>query len=57
MEDKTPNSFIHQLEHVRQLYAIQTMGGVGQAIPAVLVPNGQNFWTPRCRTAKKCNLS
>ena len=44
---------IHQLEHVRQLYAIQTMGGAGQAIPAVLVPNGQNFWTPQPRDSEQ----
>lgn len=44
---------IHQLEHVRQLYAIQTMGGAGQAIPAVLVPNGQNFWTPQTRDTEQ----
>ena len=44
---------IHQLEHVRQLYAIQTMGGAGQALPAVLVPNGQNFWTPQTRDSEQ----
>ena len=27
----------------------------GQTLPAVLVPNGQNFWTPQTQdTEKKC---
>ncbi len=64
---------IHELEHLRQLYAINTMVGTaqantktagmfgkgseehGQTLPAVLVPNGQNFWTPQTQdTEKKC---
>ena len=64
---------IHELEHVRQLNAINTMVGTaqantktagkfgkgseehGQTLPAVLVPNGQNFWTPQTQdTEKKC---
>ena len=67
------NGRIHQLEHMRQLFALNTMVGTGQAnttnvglfgkgseehgqtIPAVLSPNGQNFWTPQTRdTEKKC---
>lgn len=65
--------YIHYLEHVRQLNAINTMVGTaqantktagkfgkgseehGQTLPAVLVPNGQNFWTPQTQdTEKKC---
>ncbi len=64
---------IHQLEHVRQLNALNTMVGTaqantktaglfgkgseehGQTLPAVLVPNGQNFWTPQTQdTEQKC---
>ena len=64
---------IHDLEHVRQLYAINTMVGTaqantqtagmfgkgseehGQTLPAVLIPNGQNFWTPQTQdTEQKC---
>ncbi|MBR5657142.1 MAG: GH92 family glycosyl hydrolase [Prevotella sp.] len=64
---------IHQLEHMRQLCALNTMVGTdqanttnvglfgkgseehGQTLPAVLSPNGQNFWTPQTRdTEKKC---
>ena len=64
---------IHQLEHLRQLSALNTMVGTapantktaglfgkgseehGQTLPAVLVPNGQTFWTPQTRdTEKKC---
>ena len=64
---------IHDLEHQRQLTALNTMVGTapantlsaglfgkgseehGQTLPAVLVPNGQTFWTPQTRaTEKKC---
>ena len=64
---------IHNLEHIRQLNAINTMVGTaqantqtagmfgkgseehGQTLPAVLVPNGQNFWTPQTQdTEQKC---
>ncbi len=64
---------IHELEHIRQLNAINTMVGTaqantltagmfgkgseehGQTLPAVLVPNGQNFWTPQTQdTEQKC---
>lgn len=64
---------IHNLEHIRQLNALNTMVGTaqantqtagmfgkgseehGQTLPAVLVPNGQNFWTPQTQdTEKKC---
>ena len=64
---------IHELEHLRQLCALNTMVGTapantrtaglfgkgseehGQTLPAVLTPNGQNFWTPQTRdTEKKC---
>ena len=64
---------IHNLEHLRQLSALNTMVGTapantrtaglfgkgseehGQTLPAVLVPNGQTFWTPQTRdTEKKC---
>lgn len=64
---------IHDLEHLRQLNAINTMVGTaqantqtagmfgkgseehGQTLPAVLVPNGQNFWTPQTQdTEQKC---
>ena len=64
---------IHDLEHLRQLTALNTMVGTapantrtaglfgkgseehGQTLPAVLVPNGQTFWTPQTRdTEKKC---
>ena len=64
---------IHNLEHIRQLNAINTMVGTaqantqsaglfgkgseehGQTLPAVLVPNGQNFWTPQTQDAEqKC---
>ena len=64
---------IHDLEHIRQLNALNTMVGTaqantqtagkfgkgseehGQTLPAVLVPNGQNFWTPQTQdTEKKC---
>ena len=64
---------IHDLEHLRQLYALNTMVGTaqantqtagmfgkgseehGQTLPAVLVPNGQNSWTPQTQdTEKKC---
>ena len=67
------HSRIHQLEHLRQLSALNTMVGTapantrtaglfgkgseehGQTLPAVLVPNGQTFWTPQTRdTEKKC---
>ena len=67
------HEYIHYLEHVRQLNAINTMVGTAQAntktagkcgkgseehcqtLPAVLVPNGQNFWTPQTQdTEKKC---
>ena len=52
----------HEIEHLRQLCALNTMVGTapsctktaglfgkgseehGQTMPAVLVPNGQNFW-------------
>ena len=64
---------IHELDHERQLVALNTMVGTaqantqsaglfgkgseehGQTLPAVLTPNGQNFWTPQTRdTEKKC---
>lgn len=64
---------IHDMEHLRQLHAINTMVGTaqantktagqfgkgseehGQTLPAVLVPNGQNFWTPQTQdTEQKC---
>ena len=64
---------IHQLEHLQQLVALNTMVGTaaantqtaglfgkgseehGQTLPAVLAPNGQNFWTPQTQeTEKKC---
>ncbi len=64
---------IHNLEHIRQLNAINTMVGTaqantqtagmfgkgseehGQTLPAVLVPNGQNFWTPQTQDSEqKC---
>jgi len=64
---------MHELEHIRQLAALNTMVGTapantrtaglfgkgseehGQTLPAVLVPNGQTFWTPQTRdTEKKC---
>lgn len=64
---------IHNLEHIRQLNALNTMVGTaqantqtagmfgkgseehGQTLPAVLVPNGQNFWTPQTQdTEQKC---
>ena len=64
---------IHQLEHLRQLSALNTMVGTdqanthtaglfgkgseekGQTLPAVLVPNGQTFWTPQTQeTERKC---
>ena len=64
---------IHDLEHQRQLTALNTMVGTapantqsaglfgkgseehGQTLPAVLVPNGQTFWTPQTRdTEQKC---
>lgn len=64
---------IHDMEHLRQLNAINTMVGTaqantqtagkfgkgseehGQTLPAVLVPNGQNFWTPQTQdTEQKC---
>ena len=64
---------IHELEHLRQLCALNTMVGTapantktaglfgkgseehGQTLPAVLAPNGQNFWTPQTQdTEKKC---
>ena len=67
------HEYIHYLEHMRQLNAINTMVGTaqantktagkfgkgseehGQTLPAVLVPNGQNFWTPQTQdTEKKC---
>ena len=67
------HEYIHHLEHVRQLNAINTMVGTaqantktagkfgkgseehGQTLPAVLVPNGQNFWTLQTQdTEKKC---
>ena len=67
------NRRIHDLEHLRQLCALNTMVGTapantktaglfgkgseehGQTLPAVLSPNGQNFWTPQTRdTEKKC---
>ena len=67
------HSRMHQLEHLRQLAALNTMVGTapantrtaglfgkgseehGQTLPAVLVPNGQTFWTPQTRdTEKKC---
>lgn len=70
------HEYIHYLEHVRQLNAINTMVGTaqantktagkfgkgseehGQTLPAVLVPNGQNFWTPQTQdTEKKCIAS
>ena len=63
----------HDSEHLRQLYALNTMVGTapantktaglfgrgseehGQTMPAVLSPNGQNFWTPQTRnTEAKC---
>lgn len=63
----------HELEHLRQLDAINTMVGTaqantltagmfgkgseehGQTLPAVLVPNGQNAWTPQTQdTEQKC---
>ena len=70
---KMMHSRIHNLEHIRQLNAINTMVGTaqantqtagmfgkgseehGQTLPAVLVPNGQNFWTPQTQdTEQKC---
>ena len=64
---------IHRLEHMRQLYSLNTMVGTaqantktaglfgkgseehGQTLPAVLAPNGQNFWTPQTQdTEQKC---
>ena len=64
---------VHNLEHIRQLNALNTMVGTaqantqtaglfgkgseehGQTLPAVLVPNGQNFWTPQTQdTELKC---
>ena len=64
---------LHQLEHLRQLSALNTMVGTdqantltaglfgkgseekGQTLPAVLVPNGQTFWTPQTQTTeRKC---
>lgn len=64
---------IHDLGHLTQLNALNTMVGTaqantktaglfgkgseehGQTLPAVLVPNGQNFWTPQTQdTEKKC---
>ena len=64
---------MHDIEHLRQLCALNTMVGTapantrtaglfgkgseehGQTLPAVLTPNGQNFWTPQTRdTEKKC---
>ena len=67
------HAHLHELEHVRQLAALNTMVGTapantrtaglfgkgseehGQTLPAVLVPNGQTFWTPQTRqTEKKC---
>ena len=67
------SSRIHELEHLRQLCALNTMVGTapantktaglfgkgseehGQTLPAVLAPNGQNFWTPQTQdTEKKC---
>ena len=64
---------IHQVEHLRQLSALNTMVGTdqantrtaglfgkgseekGQTLPAVLVPNGQTFWTPQTQdTERKC---
>ena len=63
----------HDLEHLRQLCALNTMVGTapantrtaglfgkgseehGQTMPAVLSPNGQNFWTPQTRESEaKC---
>ncbi len=63
----------HEREHLRQLYALNTMVGTapsctktaglfgkgseehGQTMPAVLAPNGQNFWTPQTRESEaKC---
>ena len=63
----------HDLEHLRQLCALNTMVGTapantktaglfgkgseehGQTMPAVLSPNGQNFWTPQTRESeRKC---
>ena len=63
----------HDIEHLRQLYALNTMVGTapantktaglfgkgseehGQTMPAVLSPNGQNFWTPQTRESEaKC---
>jgi predicted alpha-1,2-mannosidase len=67
------NERTHQLEHLRQLSALNTMVGTapantqtaglfgkgseehGQTLPAVLVPNGQTFWTPQTQTSeRKC---
>lgn len=67
------NQRIHNLGHLTQLNALNTMVGTaqantktaglfgkgseehGQTLPAVLVPNGQNFWTPQTQdTEKKC---
>ena len=67
------DSRLHDLAHLRQLCALNTMVGTapantktaglfgkgseehGQTLPAVLSPNGQNFWTPQTRdTEKKC---
>lgn len=64
---------VHNLEHLRQLNAINTMVGTdrantmtagifgkgseehGQTLPAVMVPNGQNNWTPQTQdTERKC---
>lgn len=68
------HEYIHYLEHVRQLNAINTMVGTaqantktagkfgkgseehGQTLPAVLVPNGQNFWTPQTQDTEKSAL-
>lgn len=66
-------SRIHNLEHLQQLCALNTMVGTdyattataglfgkgseehGQTLPAVLVPNGQTFWTPQTQpTELKC---
>jgi putative alpha-1,2-mannosidase len=65
----------HDLEHLRQLYALNTMVGTapantktaglfgkgseehGQTMPAVLSPNGQNFWTPQTRESERKCLS
>ena len=70
---KQVSTRIHELEHLRQLCALNTMVGTapantktaglfgkgseehGQTLPAVLAPNGQNFWTPQTQdTEKKC---